>query len=342
MTGFAELLAATHYSFLRGAAHPADMVLRAVALGMTGIGIADRNTVAGVVKAHQALKDLRKQMAGAPLDFRLIVGARLVFADGTPDILAYPIDRTGWGSLTRLLTIGNRRTTKGACELHLNDLLDQAENLLLIAVADETHEFALRRIARHAPLWIAATMPRQGDDARRLARLMRLAQATGLPLIASCDALYATPEQRPLHDIVTCIRLGVTLAEAGTRLLAHAERHLKAPAEMARLFQACPQAVAETVGFLDRIHFSLDDLSYEYPHEAVPEGWDAQAWLEHETLRGAAARFPQGVPAAIRQTLDEEFALIRQCRYAHYFLTVYEAVKFARSVDPPILCHGRG
>jgi error-prone DNA polymerase len=353
MTGFAELLAATHYSFLRGASHPADMVVRAVALGMEGIGIADRNTVAGVVKAHAALRDLRAQAAAErerhpvpeptnPHHFRLVVGARLVFADGTPDILAYPVDRKGWGRLTRLLTVGNRRADKGNCTLHLNDLLEHAENLLLIAVADERHEFALRRIARHAPLWIAATMPRQGDDARRLARLMRLSRTTGIPLVASCDALYATPEQRPLHDIVTCIREGVTLAQAGTRLLAHAERHLKPPAEMARLFQACPEAVTESRRILGRIRFTLDDLSYEYPHEPVPEGWEPMDWLEHETLQGAARFYPEGIPDKVMGTLREELAIIKERKYAYYFLTVYEAVKFARSLDPPILCQGRG
>jgi error-prone DNA polymerase len=347
MSGFAELLAATHYSFLRGASHPADMVRQAVALGMKGIGIADRNTVAGVVKAHAALRDLRAAVAAekdatAPLDFRLVVGARLAFADGTPDILAYPIDRKGWGTLTRLLTTGNRKAQKGDCILHLNDLIEHADNLLLIAVADETHEFALRRIARHAPLWIAATMPRQGDDARRLARLMRLARTTGIPLIASCDALYATPEQRPLHDVVTCIREGVTLAQAGTRLLAHAERHLKPPSEMARLFRACPQAVAESVAFLDRITFSLDHLSYEYPHEPVPKGWKPMPWLKHITMEEAGKRFPDGIPRDVRNMLRTEFRLIRKRRYAYYFLTVYEAVKFARSLDPPILCQGRG
>ncbi len=135
--------------------------------------------------------------------------------------------RTGWGRLTRLLTLGNRRTVKGECELRLADLIEHAQGLLLIAIADESHEFLLRRLARVAPLWIAATMPRLGDDQRRLARLQALSSRTGIPLLATCDALYATPEQRPLHDVVTCIREGTTIAEAGRRLLANAERHLK-------------------------------------------------------------------------------------------------------------------
>ena len=347
MTGgpaFAELVAATNYSFLRGASHPSDMVAQAIRLGHKGIGIADCNTVAGVVRAYVALRDARAEAEplGLEIDFRLVVGARLVFADGTPDIVAYPTTRHGWGRLTRLLTLGNRRAQKGDCELHLTDLIEHAQDLLLIAVADESHEFLLRRLARVAPLWIAATMLRRGDDHRRLARLDDLAERTGIPLLATCDALYAAPEQRPLHDIITCIRLGTTLAEAGTRLLANAERHLKPGHEMARLFRQTPRAVAAWDDILERIHFTLDDLRYEYPHEPVPEGWEPQAWLEHETLRLAQARYPGGVPDKVRALLAEEFAIIRDRRYAYYFLTVYEAVKYARSLDPPILCQGRG
>ena len=339
---FAELLAATNYSFLRGASHAADMVMHAIDFGHAAIGIADRNTVAGVVKAHVARKEAIAQGLVGP-DFRLVVGARLVFADGTPDIVAYPVDRAGWGRLTRLLSLGNRRAGKGECILHLADLIEHAQGLLLIAVADERHEFLLRRLARHAPLWIAATMNRQGDDHRRLAQLIDLSRRTGLPLLATCDALYATPKQRPLHDVITCIREGTTLADAGQRLLAHAERHLKDAKEMTRLFRQVPEAVAAWADVLGRIAFTLDDLRYEYPHEPVPEGWEPMAWLEHETLRLANEwRYPGGVPDQVREALATEFALIRERGYAYYFLTVYEAVKFARSLDPPILCQGRG
>ncbi len=342
---FAELIAATSYSFLRGASQPAEMVTKAIALGHQGIGIADRNTVAGVVRAHAALKQFREKLAPAALDafnFRLIVGARLVFADGTPDIIAYPVDRTGWGRLTRLLTLGNRRGAKGTCTLTQADLIDHAHGLLLIAVANEAHEFLLRRLAQYAPLWIAATMTHRGDDQRRLARLQALSARTGIPLLATGDALYATPEQRPLHDVVTCIREGITLAEAGTRLLANAERHLKATTEMAELFRMAPQALEASTDILARITFTLDDLKYEYPHEPVPKGWEPQAWLEHETWRLAAEKYPAGVPDKVRHLLTDEFRIIAERRYAYYFLTVYDIVRFARSLDPPILCQGRG
>src|SRR5690606_9691003 len=262
--------------------------------------------------------------------------------DDTPDIVAYPVDRAGWGRLTRLLTLGNSRAEKGDCTLYRADLLEHADGLLLIAIADETHEFLLRRLAQRVPLWVAATLARRGDDQRRLVRLQAFSKRTGIPLLATCDALYATPENRPLHDVVTCIREGVTLAEAGSRLLANAERHLKPAAEMVRLFRSAPQALAASSDILSPIHFTLDQLRYEYPHEPVPEGWKPMPWLKHITLQAAEKAYPNGIPRRIRNMLRTEFRLIRKRRYAYYFLTVYELVKFARSLDPPILCQGRG
>jgi len=341
MTGpppFAELIAATNYSFLRGASHPAEMVARAHALGMVGIGIADRNTVAGVVRAHMAWREIGGPKSG----LRLIVGARLVFADGTPDITAYPATRNGWGRLTRLLTLGNRRATKGECTLHLSDLLEHADDLLLIVTQGDRAVLECMASACPGRIWLAATMHRSGTDARRLAHLQALSVQCGVPLIAANDALYARPEARALHDIVTCIREGMTIDQAGRRLLANAERHLKAPAEMARLFRACPAAIAATADFLSRIAFTLDDLRYEYPHEPVPKGWLAQDWLEHLVREGGRALFPEGLPRSYRTVLDEEFRLIRGKGYASYFLTVHDIVRHARSLDPPILCQGRG
>ncbi|MCH7628137.1 MAG: PHP domain-containing protein, partial [Proteobacteria bacterium] len=335
---FAELVAATNYSFLRGASHPAQMVARAHALGMAGIGIADRNTVAGVVRAHVAWREVGGLAGG----FRLAVGARLVFADGTPDVIAYPATRHGWGRLTRLLTLGNRRAEKGDCTLHLPDLLDHADDLLLISMGRDRALLERLAEARPGAVWLAATMQRSGADARRLAQARALGAACGVPLIATCDALYDHPDARPLHDVLTCIREGVTMAEAGRRLLANAERHLKPPAEMARLFRACPEAVTASTGILSRIAFTLDDLHYEYPHEPVPEGWQPQAWLEHLVREGGRALFPDGLPEAYQTVLGEEFGLIRQKNYAAYFLTVHDIVRHARSLDPPILCQGRG
>lgn len=341
MTGppvFAELVAASNYSFLTGASHPAEMLARAQALGMTGIGMADRNTVAGVVRAHVAWKELGGPASG----FRLVVGARLVFADGTPDVITYPATRHGWGRLTRLLTLGNRRATKGDCTLHLADLLDHADDLLLIATGRDRTVIERLAEARPGAVWLAATMHRSGADARRLAEAQTLSAKTGVPLIATNDALYSTPDARPLHDVLTCIRIGTTIAGAGRRLLANAERHLKRPAEMARLFRGCPEALAATAELVSRVAFTLDDLRYEYPHEPVPPGWCPQDWMEHLVHEGARALFPGGLSDDYRRVLDEEFRLIRKRQYAYYFLTVHDIVRHARSLDPPILCQGRG
>ena len=373
---FAELVTATHFSFLRGASHPADLILGAVDLGLTGIGIADRNTVAGVVRAWSALKTVREAQSEAsdprPLP-RFVVGARLVFVDGTPDIVAYPTDRAAWGRLTRLLTTGNLRAEKGDCILRLSDLLAFQQGLQLIVLPETTttlqrprrnpveHDSAdpvpplalvqpeglmalLARLVRIAPgrVWLGAAMHRRGRDARRLAGLAALAKQAGVPMIATNDILYVTPQERQLHDALTCIRNGVTIAAAGTELEVNAERHLKPPGEMARLFCDHSQALAETIRFLDGIDFDLSQLAYEYPHEPVPEGWEPQAWLEHIVLAAAHKRYGPGLTPDVRRRLDDEFRLIRAQNYACYFLTVHDLVRFARAQEPPILCQGRG
>ncbi|MDE0879974.1 MAG: error-prone DNA polymerase, partial [Sphingomonas bacterium] len=364
---FAELVAATHYSFLDGASDALSIVGSAALLGCVGIGIADRNTVAGVVRAHCELAKMRTGQRGPiipPADFRLVVGVRLVFADGTPDIVAYPATRHGWGRLTRLLTIGNLRAEKGGCILGIGDLIRYLSDLLLIVLPassgrsltpragtplppprpDAGLEESLRRLSRAAPgrVWLGIAMTRSGRDRRILDRMGTLADRIGVPLLATSDALYADPADKQLHDIVTCIREGVTIQRAGRMLAANAERHIKSPAEMARLFADRPDAIAETTRFLARIDFDLAQLSYEYPHEPVPAGQDAQSWLEQLAWTAARERFPDGVPDRLRKLLDEELPLIRERNYAYYFLTVHDVVKFARSLDPPILCQGRG
>ena len=365
---FAELVAATNYSFLRGASHPSAMVAQAIKLGMAGIGIADRNTVAGVVRAYVAIKEAREEADG-DIDFRLIVGARLVFADGTPDIIAYPATRHGWGRLTRLLSRGNLRSEKGGCILHFADLIEFLDDLLLIVmphaspneerprrnkVAYDGLEIeeadpgllddVLRKLRDKAAgrVWLGATMPRQGNDARRLVQLGEIAKAARVPLLATNDALYAVADDRPIHDVLTCIREGMTLAEAGQKLEASAERHLKEPGEMARLFAVCPEAIAATQDLMHRVNFTLDQLAYEYPHEPVPAGWTPQSWLRHLVETEASKRHPDGIPKKMREVLEEELGLIERRNYACYFLTVHDVVKFARSPERRILCQGRG
>ena len=338
---FAELAATTNFSFLEGASHPSDMVATAIALGHSGIGIADRNTVAGVVRAHVALREA-VEAVGRPIDFKLIVGARLVFADETPDIVAYPRDRAQWGRLCRLLTTGNLRAKKGACHMTIADLLDWGEGMALILLAPSARDAALiaqlKALTPH--LWIGATMHRAGRDRRTLAASQTLSAQTGIPLIATNTPLYATPDDRRLHDVLTCIGAGTTIANAGRVLAANAERHLKSPGEMARLFRDAPAAIGETQRLLGLIDFSLDQLAYEYPHEPVPAGYTPQAWLETLVATRAAERWPEGVPDKLQALLDEELPIIAKANYAAYFLTVHDVVAFAQRRG--ILCQGRG
>ena len=366
MTGFAELVAATNYSFLDGASHPSDIVGRAIELKLAGIGIADRNTVAGVVRAYDALERAKRGQLGAklpPFDFKLVVGARLVFADGTPDIVAYPATRAGWGRLTRLLTLGNRRAEKGGCILGFDDLVEHLGEILLIVMPDctarpvvahkdlilpkrndvslEATLAALRSLARRS-VWLGVTMPHGSRDRRRQTRLARIAAAVRVPILATNDVRYAVADDRPLHDIVTCIREGTTIQRAGKRLGTNGERHLKDADDIAHLYRDRPHAIDETAKLLARIDFTLDELKYEYPHEPVPAGWDPQGWLEHLAWQSAIDQYDGYVPDKLVASLREEFALIGQQNYAYYFLTVHDIVRFARSADPPILCQGRG
>src|SRR5947199_4500403 len=250
---YAELAVATNFSFLRGGSHPEELLATAITLGLASIGIADRNSLAGVVRAHLFLRNNREQ-AG---DFRVVTGARLVFRDGTPDILAYPRDRDAYGRLTRLLTDGNREAPKGECHLTRDDLFRYIEGQQLIVMdTGELDNCAfLGKLSDAVPgrVWLAATASYGRNMRADLARRAELARIHHLPLLATNDILMHAPERRALADVVACIREGVTLDNAGFLLEANAERHLKDAAEMARLFEDMPQALDETIRFIDGI-----------------------------------------------------------------------------------------
>ena len=342
---YAELMTASNFSFLRGGSHPEELVAGAATLGLKGLGLCDRNSFAGVVRGHVAARDLA---ASAP-DFRYVVGVHLVFVDGTPDIIAYPTDREAYGRLCRLLTRGNlqKETDKGECRITFRDLCNFADGQLFIFAFDETRpEASLKRLAQLneiAPnrVWLAAAPQFLGDDRARLNRLAHTARTLRLPLIAVNDVLYHEPGRRIVQDVVTCIREHLTLATAGRRLQANAERHLKPPREMARLFAEHPDALQQTQMLLDRIGFSLDQLRYNYPTETIGNGETAQETLERLTWIGAAKRYPQGVPDKIKKTIWDELCLIAYKHYASYFLTVHDIVMYAR-YERQILCQGRG
>ena len=335
---------ATCFSFLRGASDAVDLVRTAWALGHSAIGCADLNSLAGVVRIHTEAKK-----AG----LRPLIGCRLRLVCGR-EFLAYPEDRAAYGRLSALLSKGKRHDPdgvwqrKGICDITLEDLGAAAEGLHLIALPPEdpdTFAADLPGLCRRLPGLghIAAAHLYRSDDRARINRLDRLARAHGLRLLATNDVLYHAPDRRPLQDVMTCIREGVTIATAGRLLNPNAERHLKSPAEMVRLFSEWPDAVRATRDLAARIDFSLDELAYEYPREVVPEGLSPQEHLEALTWAGAATRYPGGVPPATAATLRKELAMIARLDIARYFLTIHDIIRFARDeCHPPILCQGRG
>jgi len=342
MTAYVELQVTSNFTFLHGGSHPDELAIAAAALGHPAIAVTDRNTLAGVVRAHSAAKN-----AG----IRLVVGCRLDLDLETAEVpslslLCFPTDRAAYGRLSQLITVGRRRAPKGECWLTLDDVQAHAEGQIFVAVPpdrpDDAFAATLTDLADGWPgrCYLAAHCLYRGDDRRRLAELMALADAAGTPLIATNDVHYHVPGRRVLQDVLTCIREHCTIAEAGLRLAGNAERHLKPADEMARLFAVCPDAVARTAELAERCTFSLDELRYEYPAEPVPDGLTPQQELERQTWAGAHRRYGDELPERVVKVVRHELSLIAELGYAPYFLTVYDVVRFARSQG--ILCQGRG
>src|SRR5262245_62103381 len=374
---YAELDVTTNFSFLRGGSHPEELVATAKLLGLEAIAVTDRNTLAGVVRGHLAAREVD--------GIKFIVGVRLDLKDA-PSLLAYPMDRSAYGRLCRLLTLGQRRADKGDCILHLDDVAAHAEGLIFIALPPDDFssspsllsspgltgrssnhqsldnegprlldarfhghdkgkfEDQLKRIKEmlgpQVRLYLAARHSYRGDDRARIAALSELGKQRGIPIVATNGVLYHAPHRRDLQDVLTAIREKCTVAEAGLRLEANAERQLKSAHDMARLFSGNEDALYRTIEIAEACTFSLDELKYEYPDEPVPEGKTPQSHLEDLTWEGAAWRFRDGIPDKVRDTLAKELALIAELDYARYFLTVHDIVRFARSQG--ILCQGRG
>ena len=326
----------SNFTFLTGAAHPDEMVATAAALGWQAIGIADVNSLAGIVRAHCAARDH---------DIRLVVGARLRLVDG-PDIIAHPLDREGYESLSMLLSEANLRGSKAAPIMHLADLARLSASTALL-VMPPTHPALdyqaqltqLRQIVA-GQLFAGASLCRDGADQARLALLGDMVQAAGLRLTAAGDALYHIAERRPLADVLTCIREKQLLDKAGHLLSRNAERHLISPEEAARRWRHWPDALAAAADLASLCKFSMSDLSYEYPDEVSPGGRNAMQELEYQTWKGARDRYRDGIPAKVETYLNRELALIAKLEFAPYFLTVFDIVRFARGRG--ILCQGRG
>jgi len=366
---FCEIGVRTNFSFLEGASGPEEMVVQAARLKLGGLGIADRNSVAGVVRAHaqalqleeryknrdeimvQAKKEGKKEEILDPI--RVQPGARLVFSDGTPDILAYPRNRRGWANLCRLLSAGNLKeeAVKGTCILTEAELMEWGDEVMLALVPDRTvvdhqtgqsvlEDYLERFRRRFRKAFFMALAPAyDGRDRQVFAVLSMLAALNRVPLIVTNQPLYHHPERRPLSDVVIAIREHVQIPQAGFLLAPNAERYLKDSREMARIFRDYPDAFENTQTFFNRLTFSLKELEHNYPPENDP-GETPQETLERLTRAGAAKRYPEGIPAKVAPQIEYELDLIGKKKYASYFLTVYRIIQHAR--NEKILCQGRG
>lgn len=339
---YIELQVTSNFSFLRGASHPEELMDHAASLGYTSIAITDRNTLAGVVRAHAAAK--KKGL-------RLIVGARLDLLDG-PSLLAYPTSIEAYARLSNLLTLGNRRTEKGDCRLHKQDVYEYAKGIKFIVVPpDNLHEtfdfhssfeitLAEYKEAFGKQLYIAATRRYGGDDGKQIYRLAQLSKLFQIPIVATNDVHYHEPQRRQLQDILTCVREKCTIYNAGFKLHPNAERFLKPQDEMLRLFRQYPDAIKRTFEITEACTFSLDSLKYEYPEELTTEGRTPLEELTYLTLKGAKEFFGEPLSEKTSAAIQHELKFIGEMNYASYFLTVYDLVRYARSQN--ILCQGRG
>lgn len=339
---YTELQVTSNFSFLRGASHPEELVKESAQLGYSAIAITDRNTFAGIVRAHVAAK---------AHGIRLIIGCQLDLLDG-PSLLAYPCNASGYKKLTSLLTMGNLRAEKGICYLYKADIFQYTSDIKYIVIPpsnlnehfdfDNSFIASLKeyRDALHSNLYISATRSYLGDDAKKLHRISTLSGQLNIPMVATNDVYYHDVERRELQDIVTCIREKCTIYDAGYRLNQNAERYLKPASEMLRLFRQYPHAIQRTQEIAEACLFSLDTVKYEYPEEITSEGRSPQGELAFLAWQGARQHFGDVIPEKTVNAIHYELGFIENMNYAPYFLTVYDIVRFARSRG--ILCQGRG
>ena len=334
-----ELQVTSNYSFLRGGSHVEELMLQARALGYDAIAVTDRNSLAGIARAHHRASEL---------GIRLVVGVRLDLRDA-PSLLVYPTDRAAYARLCRLLSRGKGRAGKGGCDLSWSDLAELSDGLLAVLLPErplEALDDALPaeldrlRAVFGDRAWCALTLERRPNDRARLHRTAALCRAAGVAAVATGDVLYHVPDRRILQDVVTCIREGCTIDAAGYRRARSVDRHLKGPGEMDRLFGDHPEALAATHTILERCRFSLSELSYRYPEESETPGLSDQEDLERLVRERLPVAYPDGVPDAVTAQVAHELGLIRELDYAPYFLTVNAIVRFARQKG--ILCQGRG
>ncbi len=337
---FGELGAMSNFCFLEGASHAQELAEQARALGHTALGIADRNSFAGLV---------RGMVAAEATGLRFLPGCRLRLQDGQ-EYLAWPTDRAAYGRLAQLLSDARMVAPKGECPIGREAMVAAAEGMVMAIIPPRAPgaDFAAR-LARDAaalrrvlalPLFCTAEHRFAGDDIQRLDQLAAMAGAAAAPLLAAGGVRYHVAARRRLADVLTAIRLGTTVEALGYAAQANAEAHLKSEQELRRLFRGHEEALEAIPRVLEACRFSLRDLSYEYPDEILDPGLTPQQTLERRTAEAVRQRWPQGVPEKVQQQVAYELRLIAQLDYAPYFLTVHEIVRFA--VSQGILCQGRG
>ncbi|NTE84749.1 DNA polymerase III subunit alpha [Agrobacterium tumefaciens] len=332
---YAELQVTTHFSFLRGASSADELFARAKELGIEAMGVVDRNSLAGIVRALEASRATK---------LRLVVGCRLDLQDGM-SLLVYPTDRGAYSRLTRLITLGKSRGGKNNCILHWDDVVTYSDGMIGILIpdlADETCALQMRKTAEvfGDRAYVSLCLRRRQNDQLRLHEISSLAARFKVKTVVTNDVLFHEPGRRQLQDIVTCIRTRTTIDDVGFERERHADRYLKPPEEMERLFPRYSEALARTMEIVRRCTFSLEELTYQYPEEAIVPGKDAQASLEHYVWECVPDSYPEGLPPDVLKTVRHELDLIRTMKYAPYFLTVFSIVRYARSQG--ILCQGRG
>lgn len=342
MEYYSELQVTSNFSFLRGASHPDELVDTAALLGYRKIAITDRNTLAGIVRAHAAAKDK---------DIQIIPACRIDLLDG-PSLLAYPTDKEAYGRLSALLTKGNIRAEKGKCHLYKNDVYEHSEGIIFSAImpyqlnrrfhfepsfVDGVAEY---REALGKSLYLSITRSYLGNDDKRIFRADELSKRYDIPLVATNDVHYHNSESRELQDILTCVREKCTIYEAGFRLHQNAERFLKPVEEMHRLFRKYPDAIRNTSVIAEACTFNLQELKYIYPVEINQSGRTPFEELEYLTWKGAHRIYGEIVPDKVRAMISHEMNFVKEMDYANYFLFVEDIVREARSRD--ILCQGRG
>lgn len=332
---YAELQVTSHYSFLRGASSCEELFAHAASMGITALGIVDRNSLAGIVRAHQAAKEC---------GVRLIIGCRLDLTEGM-SVLVYPMDRQAYARLCRLLSLGKKRAGKAKCHLEWADLAAYGEGMIAVLVPDAADDSCAMRLRKIREVfgdraYVALTLHRRPNDQLRLWELSNMASAARVRTVVTNDVLFHEPGRQRMQDVVSAIRHNVTIDALGHRRERFADRYLKPPEEMYRLFARYPEALARSAEIMERCTFGLEELAYQYPEEKLYPELTAQQALDKLTWQGASARYPEGLPEKVRGNLNHELRLIEKLKYAPYFLTVNSIVQFARSKQ--ILCQGRG